>query len=114
MVLEDTGLNGIRKDFGTVDKVIRGLGFDRWSWDYDKAVYDLKLIDQEKGTVYYLRVPAEVIQGRLENPKATVELGTPVFGRHLYPHGVDYEATIPESLEKTVKEKVDALKEALS
>ncbi|MBO2533546.1 YugN-like family protein [Planifilum fulgidum] len=112
MVLEDSGLNGIRKDFGTVDKVVRGLGFDRWAWDYNKAVYDLKLEDQ--GTVYYLRVPAEAIQGRLESPKATVELGDPVFGRHLHPHGIDYEVTIPESLEKTVKEKVEALKEALS
>ncbi len=112
MVLEDSGLNGIRKDFGTVDKVVRGLGFDRWAWDYNKAVYDLKLEDQ--GTVYYLRVPAEAIQGRLESPKATVELGDPVFGRHLHPHGIDYEVTIPESLEKTVKEKVEALNEALS
>ena len=112
MVLEDSGLNGIRKDFGTVDKVVRGLGFDRWAWDYNKAVYDLKLEDQ--GTVYYLRVPAEAIQGRLESPKATVELGDPVFGRHLHPHGIDYEVTIPESLEKAVKEKVEALKEALS
>jgi len=41
-------------------------------------------------------------------------LGDPVFGRHLHPHGIDYEVTIPESLEKTVKEKVEALKEALS
>lgn len=75
MLLDESGLKGIRKDFGTLDKVIRGLGFDRWSWDYDKAVYDLKLEDPEKGTVYYLRIPAEVIQGRLENPKTTVELG---------------------------------------
>jgi hypothetical protein len=114
VLLDESGLKGIRKDFGTLDKVIRGLGFDRWSWDYDKAVYDLKLEDPEKGTVYYLRIPAEVIQGRLENPKTTVELGDPVFGRHLHPHGLDYEAAIPEPLEKTVKEKLDALKEALS
>lgn len=114
MVLDESGLKGIRKDFGTADKAIRGLGFDRWSWDYDKAVYDLKLVDTEKNTVYYLRVPAEVIEGRLENPKATVEFGDPVFCRHLHPHGVDYDATIPEPLEKTVKEKVEALKKALS
>lgn len=114
MVLDNTGLNGIRKDFGTVDKAIRGLGFDRWSWDYDKAVYDLKLRDEETGNVYYLRIPAEVVQGRLENPKATVELGNPVFAGFHYPHNLDYNAPIPDSLEETVKEKVAALKKALS
>lgn len=114
MVLEDTGLKGVRKDFGTVDKVAKSLGFDRWAWDYDKAVYDLKLEDEEKGTVYFLRVPAQVVQGHLENPKATLEFGDPVIGRHLFPHGLDYEVSIPDSLEKTVKEKVAALKEALS
>src|SRR5690606_40036292 len=104
MVLEDSGLNGIRKDFGTVDKVVRGLGFDRWAWDYNKAVYDLKLEDQ--GTVYYLRVPAEAIQGRLESPKATVELGDPVFGRHLHPHGIDYERSEEHTSELQSRENL--------
>lgn len=114
MVLDDAGLKGIRKDFGTVDRVAKSLGFVRWSWDYHKAVYDMKFEDTEKGVVYYLRVPAQTVEGRLENPKATVELENPVFGRHIFPHGLDYEAPIPEAFENTVKEKVAALKEALS
>lgn len=104
---------GVRMEFRQLEELMIGLEFDRWSWDYTKAVYDLKY--QTDDAEYYLRVPAYVVgEKQLEHPKAVLELGVPIFTQHFYPHGLDDEVEVPESLKETVEKKLKEVEEALS
>lgn len=108
--MEDAGLKGITKPFGEVEKVMGEAGFVR-AWDYSKASFDLKLSAGE--VTYYLRIQAHVVNGRLENPQATVELENPVFLRHFFPHGLT-EDTVPEELKEQVEQVLNQVKVNLS
>ncbi|GGE19474.1 hypothetical protein GCM10011571_21760 [Marinithermofilum abyssi] len=112
MVLEDAGIKGIQKEFGSLEKEMKRLGFVRWAWDYDKASFDMKFEGKESD--YYLRIQAHVIQGKLENPKAVVEMDHPVFLRHIFPHGLDPDTEIPEEFKKTVDEVLGKVKETIA
>lgn len=111
MILENSGLKGVKKTFADVEQVLTGLGFIRWSWDYNKAIYDMKFADS--GSNYYLRIRANVVEGKLENPKAVVKLEQPVFARHIFPRGLDYDAAIPEKLQATIDKKLEEVKTQL-
>lgn len=101
-VLEEVQLKGIRKTFGEVESILTGLGFVRWSWDYNKATFDMKFHDEKTGQDYYLRIMARAVEGQLENPKALVELENAAFARHIFPHGLDYSVEIPEAFREAV------------
>jgi len=114
MLLENTGLNGIRSDLGHLDESGDKLGFVRWQWEYRRATYDLKLHDRTSGQDYYLRIATRAIEGKLENPEAILEVEGVYIGRSTFPHGLDYESAIPEPILNAAKQRAQDLKKLLS
>ncbi|PTX58316.1 YugN-like protein [Melghirimyces profundicolus] len=113
MAFEDTGLKGIQKPFGEVERIMNEAGFVRGgAWDYSKANFDKKLSGEERD--YYLRIRVYAVQGRLEDPKATVELENPVFLRHIFPHGLEEESEIPGEFKEEIDRALQQVKENLS
>ncbi|WP_052807409.1 YugN family protein [Risungbinella massiliensis] len=112
MIITDTQIEGIRKEFHELEKALLNLGFDRWTWDYTMAYYDLKYTTSD--AEYYLRVPGYVVSGKqLENPKAVLEMKSPIFTRHFHPHGLDNNVEIPAELQDEVSKKIAEVVEAL-
>jgi hypothetical protein len=113
MMFHEIKTKGIEKEFGQLEKLMKKLGFVRWSWDYHKVTYDLKYTLD--GVDYYLRLSGSVINDKsLENPKALLTIGTPVFARHFYPHGLDDAVLVPEGLRAEVHKKLAELEKALN
>ncbi len=114
MIIENTGLKGLRTDLAHLDEVANSLGFIRWQWEYYRATYDLKLQDQATGTDFFLRFNTRAESGKLENPETILRLDDVYIGKATFPHGLDYSVPIPESIMNTVQQKVIELKQALS
>lgn len=112
MVIKDTGIGTKEVFFADLEHYMSDLGFDRGAWDYKHATYDYKI--QDKGNVFYLRIEANVAQGKLEDTHAVLKLEDPYMGKHLFPHGLDYDFPIPDSVIQTAKRKVQMLNEKLS
>lgn len=112
MVIKDTGVGTKEVFFADLEHYMRELGFDRGSWDYKHATYDYKI--QDKGNVFYLRLEANVTEGKLEDSHAVLKLEDPYMGKHLFPHGLDYDYPIPDSVIKSAKLKLQMLNEKLS
>jgi len=112
MVIKETGIGGTEITLAELDHVMDELGFVRWAWDYNHATYDLKLVD--KGNTYYLRVQANVVEGGLEDPDTLLKLEEPFLGKHLFPHGLDYDAAMPDSVTDNAKRKLSSLKDKLN
>jgi hypothetical protein len=114
MILENTGLNGMRSDLAHLDESGEKLGFVRWQWEYSRATYDLKLHDRASGNDYFLRINTRAVEGKLENPDTILEVEHVYIGRATFPHGLDYESPIPESILSAAKQRVQELKQLLS
>lgn len=114
MILDNTGLNGIRSDLGHLDDSSDKLGFVRWQWEYRRATYDLKLQDRSNGQDYFLRITTRAVEGKLENPDAILEVEAVYIGRATFPHGLDYESPIPEPILNTATQRAQELKKLLS
>ncbi|OXS62344.1 hypothetical protein B1A99_00280 [Cohnella sp. CIP 111063] len=114
MLLENTGLNGMRSDLGHLDESGDKLGFVRWQWEYRRATYDLKLHDRTSGQDYYLRIATRAVEGKLENPDAVLEVEAVYLGRSTFPHGLDYESPIPEPILNAANQRAQDLKKLLS
>ena len=114
MILENTGLNGIRSDLAHLDESGEKLGFVRWQWEYRRATYDLKLHDRSNGEDYFLRISTRAVEGKLENPDAVLELEAVYIGRATFPHGLDYESPIPQPILETAKQRASELKQLLA
>ncbi|RAL25678.1 YugN family protein [Thermoflavimicrobium daqui] len=116
MIFHEVKTKGIRKKFKELEEIMEKLGFIRWTWDYEKATYDLLLTTDD--AEYYLRLRADVVDvvnnKQLEHPAALLELGTPVFVQHFFPHGLDDSVEVPAALDSQVKEKLAELEKALS
>ncbi|MBA4492889.1 YugN family protein [Paenactinomyces guangxiensis] len=113
MIFNEAKTKGIKKEFGELEKLMKGLGFIRWTWDYGKATYEYKYTHE--GVDYYLRLRGTVVNDkRLEHRKALLELGVPVFIRHFFPHGFDESVEVPEDLKAQVNEKIAELEKALA
>jgi hypothetical protein len=113
MIFHHIKTKGIKKKFKELEMIMNSIGFIRWAWDYEKAVYDYKYTIN--GVDYYLRLHGKVINNyQLENPKAVLELNTPIFVRHYFPHGLDDSVEVPTELQKKVEEKLTELKRDLS
>lgn len=112
MFLKDTGVDGLKKDLFHLDQITDSLGFYR-TWDYYSAHYDLRIIDPANNQAYYLRLPAKVVQGKLEAPTAVLEFDTPFLGKHLFPHGIDRESEVPPVVSQKALDTLATLKEQL-
>jgi hypothetical protein len=113
MVLKEIGIEGIKKDLRGLDEVMLEFGFYR-AWDYYSAHYDFRYEDPATNLAFFLRVPAEVVQGVLESPTAVLQLDTPFLGRHLFPHGIDTEFNIPEHIVEAARNKLELVKAQLT
>lgn len=109
MIIEDSGLNGLRSELRYLDEVTAKLGFVRWQWENYRATYDLEHDDD-----YMLRINARVTEGKMESPIAVLEIRDVYVGKRTYPDGIDYDAEFPADVMRTLTEKLRKLKEALT
>lgn len=114
MKIEGTGLEEKEIKIMELDEEARELGFVRWSWDYKRATYDYKYEDKKSGETFYLRLPAVVIKGEIEDEvkehnDALLKVGQPYIGRHTYPHGLDYEYDFPKYILDDAKKRLEKL-----
>jgi hypothetical protein len=105
MILENTGLNGLRATLAHLDDSGEKLGFVRWQWEYRRATYDLKLHDRASGDDYYLRISTRAVEGKLENPHTVLEIESVYIGR---------ESPIPQPVLDAAKQRAKELKDLLS
>ncbi|GAB7386762.1 hypothetical protein BSNK01_05980 [Bacillaceae bacterium] len=111
MLLEENKIAGTELTLAEADEILQELGFVRWAWDYDHATYDYKY--EHLQDTYYLRIHGRVIKGQLEEPHAVLRLETPFMGKAVFPHGIDYDVTIPNSILDLAKRKLQAVEEKL-
>ena len=109
MIIEDTGLNGLKSELKVLDEAAGSLGFVRWQWGYYRATYDYEHDDD-----YILRINTRVTEGKLEDPVAVLEITDVYAGKKTFPHGVDYDIELPSNVMKTFRDKLDQLKQKLS
>ncbi|MEW9697847.1 YugN family protein [Paenibacillus sp. SI8] len=114
MIIETTGLKGLKSDLAHLDEVTTKLGFVRWQWEYTRATYDFKMEDTAGKAVYFLRVNARVESGKLESPYAILFLEDAYIGRETFPHGLDYNSEIPASIMTLSKQKLAQLQHLLA
>lgn len=114
MIIENSGLNGLKSELGFLDEVTEKAGFFRGQWEYYRATYDLKLEDSESGNVYYLRINTRAVEGKLEAPHAVLVIEDVYIGRSTFPHGLEYESEIPKPIMNTVNNVIKSLHAALS
>lgn len=89
MKFENTGIEKFKADLNRLDEVMQKHGLVRaGQWDYERVTYDRKF-EMREGT-YYLRIQGYALDGDVDTFKATIQLMTPILGKHYYPHGVEY------------------------
>lgn len=106
----NTEIAGKELTLSELNHVLEAEGFVRWAWDYEHITYDYKLIDNSTKTTYYLRVQANLVEGHTEDHEAVLKLEEPFIGKHLFPHGIDYDAVIPSAIMNKAKERLAAVK----
>ncbi|MCS7459431.1 YugN-like family protein [Paenibacillus doosanensis] len=114
MIIENNGLKGLKSDLAHLDEVTAKLGFVRWQWEYYRATYDLKIEDKASHNDYFLRMNARVETGKLESPYAILYIEDVYIGKATFPHGLDYQSPIPDSVLKIAQQKISQLKTELS
>lgn len=114
MIIENSGIKGLKSDLAHLDSVTTKLGFVRWQWEYYRATYDLKIEDKANKADYFLRFNARAVEGKLESPYAILALEDAYIGRATFPHGLDYESPIPDQILKVANQKLAELKKQLS
>lgn len=114
MIIENTGLNGLQCELGRLDQAAESLGFVRWQWEYTRATYDCKFEDTANSAEYFLRINARAVEGKLEDPHAVLALEEAYIGRATFPHGLDYNAAVPEAVLSAAKKKLADLKQKLN
>ncbi|CAG7622668.1 YugN family protein [Paenibacillus allorhizosphaerae] len=114
MIIENSGIKGMKSDLAHLDEAMEQLGFVRWQWEYYRATYDLKIEDKANGEDYFLRVNTRVETGKLESPYAILNIEDAYIGRATFPHGLDYESKVPDTIMKLVNGKLAELKVKLA
>ncbi|SFL57844.1 YugN family protein [Salibacterium qingdaonense] len=114
MKIEDYDFHGKEFNFGRLVRIMESNGFiHEGQWDYERVTFDYKLLDQTDDATYYLRVQAVAVQGEIPKEDAEVRLLTPFFGRHYYPHGIEYDEDFPEKIIKKCTQKIEKLQQDL-
>jgi hypothetical protein len=114
VIIENTGLKGLKSDLAHLDEVTTHLGFVRWQWEYYRATYDLKFEDTANQAEYFLRLNARVETGKLESPYAILNVEDAYIGKVTFPHGLDYVTPIPPAILNAAQQKLNQLKAKLS
>lgn len=113
MIINNTGIKGAKSELSLLDQVMENAEFVRWQWEYNRATYDYQIKDANNNETYFLRVNARTLEGKLENPFAVLEVGETFIGRATFPHGLDYESPIPDSVMNAANQKLAQLKQQL-
>lgn len=105
---ENTGIENKKAELNRLDEVMKDHGLIRaGQWDYERVTYDRKF--ELKEGVFYLRVQGYATEGDVDTFRATIQLMTPLLGKHYYPHGVEYgeDEVFPTSLVNQCKKTLD-------
>ncbi|MFD1775354.1 YugN family protein [Paenibacillus rhizophilus] len=113
MIFENTGLVGLQSDLLYLDESAEKAGFIRWQWEYYRATYDCKIEDSAGGGDYFLRVNTRAIEGKLEKPDAVLAIEAVYLGKATFPHGLEYESPVPQTVLNTAGERILELKRLL-
>ncbi|KHL95469.1 hypothetical protein QW71_12185 [Paenibacillus sp. IHB B 3415] len=113
MIFENTGLEGLKSDLLYLDESATKAGFIRWQWEYYRATYDCKIEDRQNGGEYFLRINTRAVEGKLEKADAILAIEAVYLGKATFPHGLDYESTVPQAVLDTATEHIHQLKELL-
>lgn len=108
MRFENTGIENKKAELNRLDEVMKDHGLIRaGQWDYERVTYDRKF--ELKEGVFYLRVQGYATEGDVDTFRATIQLMTPLLGKHYYPHGVEYgeDEVFPTSLVNQCKKTLD-------
>lgn len=111
MIIEQSGVQGLKTDLAHLDETAEELGFVRWQWEYRRATYDCKLEDPTGD--YFLRINCRAESGKLESPYAILVLEDVYMGKASFPHGMDYNTAIPDHIRQAADAKLSGLKQAL-
>ncbi|RCX23044.1 YugN-like protein [Fontibacillus phaseoli] len=111
MIVENTGLDGLKSDLAYLDESAEKVGFVRWQWEYYRATYDYKI--EFNNDEYFLRINTRAVEGKLESPDTVLAIEAVYMGRATFPHGLEYESEIPALVMKTASHKLAELKELL-
>jgi len=114
MLIENTGLVGLKSELSDLDDAAGKLGFVRWQWEYYRATYDLKIEDHSTKSEYFARFSTRAVEGKLEQPHAVLAIEAVYIGKATFPHGLEYESPVPEQVLKIANQKLAALKNELS
>lgn len=114
MIIENSGLIGLKSELGYLDETTEKLGFVRGQWEYYRATYDYKIVDDSNNDEYYLRINTRAIEGKLEQKDAVLNIEHVYIGRATYPQGLDYDSDIPKHILSTSDKKIAELKQQLS
>lgn len=81
-------IEGKQFDLYKLEQKLKPIGYSiGGNWDYDHGAFDYKIND-EVG-YQFLRVPFSAVDGQLDAPNCTVELGRPFLLSHKYQIGLD-------------------------
>jgi len=111
MIMDNSAIKGAKSELRYLDDVMDRSGFIRWQWEYKRATYDCKI--REGSDTYYLRINTRAVEGKLEDPHAVLAIEDAYIGKAVFPHGVDYNAPIPDRVLQTAQGKLDQLKSVL-
>lgn len=114
MIIENSGLNGIVCDLAHLDESADKAGFVRWQWEYYRATYDLKIVDNSSDETYYARISTRATEGKLENPDALLKIEAVYIGRSTFPHGMEYESPVPGAVLKAAEKQLAQLRKLLA
>jgi hypothetical protein len=114
VIIEATDLKGLKSDLAHLDEVSTKLGFFRGQWEYYRATYDLKIEDKQARNDYFLRINTRAVSGKLESPYTILTIEDVYIGVGSFPHGVDYNAPIPEPIMNTAKQKLSQLQQLIA
>ena len=113
MKMENSGLEGIQNTFSAIDPIMKKLGFYP-AWDYHKVSYDIKLEEKGHNPEFYIRIPCKVLTGSVEHPGCEIELQSPEYFKHYYPHGMNFEAEGPQDLQRKAEKIVAQVRKRLT
>ncbi|WP_335870482.1 YugN family protein [Bacillus sp. 2205SS5-2] len=115
MKFENTGIETLKADMNRLDEIMRSHGLLReGQWDYERVTYDRKF-EIKEGT-FYFRVQGHTVEGDVGAHEASIQLMTPLLGKHYYPHGVEYGENehFPQHLQKSCQQLIDAVVKEVS
>src|SRR5690625_7423715 len=91
MRLENTGIDDMLVDVKPLSYIMGNHAFIKGEqWDYERITYDYKVGSEEKGVTYYIRIRGYAVEGDIDRGNAVVKLLTPLLGKHIYQHELEY------------------------